>query len=120
MEKFSPPSADFWSLWQTRGHSAVHSQNAVCVLAQSRAVVAGADRETGLVFAGLVIAGSGDWISSGISQSIILAIEQTVPLPLAALLHLHLHFTHNSYSISGDYSFKHFSTHYNVLRDRPG
>lgn len=41
-------------LADTHCHSAVHSQNAVCVcvLAQSRAVVAGADRETGSVFAG--------------------------------------------------------------------
>lgn len=76
MERFSPPSAEFWSLWHTGGHSAVRSQNAACVLAQSRAVVAGADRETGVVFSGLVIAGSGDWISSGSSQSIIVAIEQ--------------------------------------------
>lgn len=78
MQRFSPPSAQFWSLWQTHCHSAVHSQNAVCmcVLAQSRAVVVGADRETDSVFAGLVSGGSGGWIPSVTSQSIILAIEQ--------------------------------------------
>ena len=37
----------------THCHSAVHSQNAERVLARSRAVVAGADRETGSVLAGL-------------------------------------------------------------------
>lgn len=48
----------------------------VRVLAQARAVVAGADRETGSVYAGLVAWGSGNRIPSVTSQSIIQAIEQ--------------------------------------------
>lgn len=87
MERFSPPSAEFWSLWQTHCHSAVHSQNAVCAcvcartLAQCRAVVAGADREPGSVFVGPVSGGSGSWIPSMTSQSVILAIEQLYVSP---------------------------------------
>ena len=48
----------------------------VCMLAQSKVVVAAADRETCSVFVGLVSRGSGSWIPSVTNQSIILAIEQ--------------------------------------------
>lgn len=74
--RFLPPSAEFWSLWQKHCHSAVCSERECSACVQLRAVVAGSDRETGLVFAGPVSGGSESGIPSVTRQSVVLPIEQ--------------------------------------------